>query len=389
MVITNVTIWTGLGDQIEKGFIDISNGRIEAIGAMSDLPSDEPERLDLGGCIAIPGLVDAHSHIGLFGDGLGVEGEDGNEPTDPITPQLRAIDGLNPLDRCFGEALEYGVTTVVSGPGSANPISGQSAALKTTGICVDDMVVKAPLAMKMALGENPKETYSHRYVSPASRMATAALIREQLQAAARYKEDKERALNDPEGDYDLPDLDVKYEALLPVLSGELPVHFHAHRADDIFTAARIMREFSLKGVIIHATEGHLVAQRFAKEGIGVVCGPIIGSRSKPELSGYSRENPAIMAAHGILTAICTDHPEVPQEDLMLSAALAHRSGLTREQALMAVTSTPAALCGIADRVGAIKPGLDADIAIFDCDPLLDMLPPKAVFVNGKLVVDRR
>lgn len=389
MLITNVRIETMRGEAIPQGFIRVAGDKIAQIGPMSALGPDKRAEdapcYDFSGAWALPGLVDAHSHLGLFGDGLGFEGEDGNEISDPVTPQLRAIDGVNALDRGFSEALDYGVTTVITGPGSANAISGQSSAVKTGGCCIDDMLLLPAAAMKLALGENPKGTYAPRSQAPGTRMATTALIREALFAARRYREDYERFELDEEDELDPPEFDAKSEALLPVLRGELPVHIHAHRADDIFTAVRIMKEFSLRGVIIHGTEAHLVAERFAAEGVPVVCGPILGTRSKPELVGLSRETPAVLHRHGVKIAICSDHPELPQEFLMLSAAIAHQAGLEREAALRAITVEAAEICGVADRVGSLAVGKDADIVLYKDDPILGLQKPIAVFLNGKRV----
>ena len=382
MVITNVRIESMCGDVIDNGYIRIDDGKILEVASMDNFTElHNEQRFDYQGCIAMPGLIDAHSHLGLFGDGMGIEGDDGNETSDPATPQLRAIDGINALDKGFSEALDYGVTTVVTGPGSANPISGQAAVLKTDGCCIDDMVMVSAAAMKMALGENPKNTYAGRSQTPVTRMATAAIIREELYRAKRYLEDLQRSEEDE--DIDAPEYDAKSEALLPVLKGEMPVHIHAHRADDIFTAARIIKEFSLKGVVIHATEAHLVAERFAKEGIPVVSGPILGTRSKPELAGMTREAPAVLYKNGIKSAICTDHPEMPQDMLMLSASLAHSFGLERKAALKAVTIWAAEICGLEDRVGSIAAGKDADIVIYNNDPIRCLEKPVAVFINGK------
>ncbi len=381
MVITGVRIETMCGSVIPNGYIRTQGDKILEVAPMDSFAAIQGEQcFDYQGYTAMPGLIDAHSHLGLFGDGMGVEGDDGNETSDPATPQLRAIDGINALDKGFSEALDYGVTTVVTGPGSANPISGQAAALKTDGCCVDDMVIVDALAMKMALGENPKNTYAGRSQAPVTRMATAAIIREELCRAKRYLEDIQRSEEDD--DIDAPEYDAKSEALMPVLRGEMPVHIHAHRADDIFTAARMIREFSLKGVIIHATEAYLVAERFAKEGIPVVTGPILGTRSKPELAGMSREAPAVLYNSGIKSAICTDHPEMPQDMLMLSASLAHRFGLDREAALKSVTVWAAEICGLEDRVGTLEGGKDADIVIYKNDPIRCLEKPEAVFING-------
>ena len=383
MVITNVKIESMGNSDFENGYIRTSGKYISEIANMSDYyPIEGEEKFDFAGCIAFPGLIDAHSHLGLFGDAMGIEGDDGNETSDPATPQLRAIDGINVLDKGFSEALEYGITTVVTGPGSANPISGQSAALKTLGNCVDDMIIVPALAMKMALGENPKNTYAGKSQAPITRMATAAIIREELFRARRYLDDMMRSEEDE--DIDPPEFDIKSEALLPVLKGEMPVHIHAHRADDIFTAVRIIKEFSLKGVIVHATEAHLVAERFSKEGIPVIIGPILGTRSKPELAGMSRSSAASLYNCGVKLAICTDHPEMPQEMLMLSAAIANREGMPRDAALRAVTIEAAEICGLSDSIGSLEIGKDADIVIFKNDPIFGFEKPKAVFLNGNL-----
>lgn len=384
MILTDLIVETMTGEVIKNGFIRIEGERIAEVGSMESLSAQGEETLSFSGCHALPGLIDIHSHLGLFGDSLGFEGEDGNEVSDPVTPQLLALDGINVLDKGFSEALDYGVTTVVTGPGSANAISGQSAALKTFGCCVDDMVIKPRLAMKLALGENPKNTYSGRSQAPCTRMTTAALIREELCRARRYREDIERWQSDPD-EYDEPEYDAKSEALLPVLRGDMPVHIHAHRVDDIFTAVRIIKDFSLKGVIIHATEAHLVAERFAKDGIPVVCGPIMGTRSKPELAGFSRAGAALLAKGGVLTALCTDHPEMPQEFLMLSAAIAKSEGMSREQALRAITADAAEIAGLSDRLGSLQKGKDADIVIYKNDPISGLEKPAAVFLNGKRV----
>jgi imidazolonepropionase-like amidohydrolase len=343
----------------------------------------EGERLDAAQGHICPGLIDAHCHLGLFGDGLGFEGDDGNEATDPCTPQLRAIDGVNPLDRCFQEAREAGVTTVLTGPGSANPISGQFAALKTYGRWVDEMVVKAPVAMKLALGENPKSVYNERHETPVTRMATAAIIRENLTKVREYMERLDRAAADEEEDK--PDYDAKLEALLPVVRGELPVHIHAHRADDIATGVRIAKEFSLSCVIVHGTEAHLIPELLEQEGIPVITGPCLGDRSKPELANMTIETPSLLSRSGVKVAICTDHPETPVQYLSLCAAMAVKGGMDPEQALAAITIRPAEIAGIADRVGSLSPGKDADLVIASGHPLNLQSQVRAVYIGGRQV----
>ena len=298
MLIINGIVHTMDGQTIPRGFVAVSGGKIARVGAMEDCPANwEGETVDAGGDHVLPGFIDAHSHLGMFGDAVGFEGDDGNEATDPCTPHLRAIDAIYPQDRCFQEAREGGVTTVLTGPGSANPVRGQFAAIKTAGRWVDEMIVKAPAAMKMALGENPKCVYNERHETPVTRMATAAIIRENLSKALEYGEKLDRAEEDE--DEERPDFDPKLEALLPVVRGELSVHIHAHRADDIATGVRIAKEFHLKCVIVHGTEGHLLPELLASEGIPVITGPSLGDRSKPELRNMTIENPAKLAGAGV------------------------------------------------------------------------------------------
>ena len=385
MVIIHGNVHPMAADAIADGFVRFENGKITAVGPMAEYaPQAGEDVLDAGGQFVMPGMVDAHCHIGLIGDSLGFEGDDVNEITDAATPQLRAVDGINPLDRCFSEALAAGVTTVVTLPGSANPVGGQAAAIKTCGRRVDDMVIRAPEAMKFALGENPKRCYKDRDETPMTRMGTAAVIREQLYKAREYMEKLSEAAHDP--DADKPAFDMKCEALLPVLRREIQAHFHAHRADDIFTAIRIAKEFDLDYVIVHGTEGHLVADLLAAEGARVVTGPHFGDRCKPELVNKSFAAPGELDRAGVLTAICTDHPETPLQYLPLCAALAVRSGMDEAAALRAITWNPARIAGLDSRVGALKAGLDADIVVLTGSPLELGSAVTAVFVGGEKVV---
>lgn len=368
---------------IPNGTIRICGSRIASAGR-EKLPAETDERvIDLRGADVYPGFIDAHTHLGMWEDGLTFEGDDGNEETDPVSPQLRAIDAINPNDRCFSEALAAGVTTVVTGPGSANPIGGQLAAIKTYGICIDDMIVKAPLAIKMALGENPKTVYHGKNESPSTRMATAAMIREELFKAKRYREDQERAKR--EKDCDPPEFNMKCEALIPALKREVQVHFHAHRADDIFTAIRIGKEFHLDYVVIHATEGYRIADRLKKEGTRVLSGPFLCDRCKPELKSLTPASPGILAKSGVQTAIVTDHPVVPIQYLPMCAALAVREGMAPDDALRAITVNPAKICGIDSRVGTIEAGKDADLLAFRENPLEFSAKPELVIAGGEVV----
>ena len=385
MKLKNAVLHTMEGIDYENGLMTVENGVITGLGPMGICPQQPGEEwLDLDGAHIYPGFIDAHTHLGMWEDGLTFEGDDGNEETDPITPQLRAIDALNPMDRCFREALESGVTTVITGPGSANPIGGQLAAIKTAGRCIDKMIVKAPVAMKMALGENPKTVYHGKNQTPVTRMATAALIREQLRKAERYLDDTERAL--AEEDFDPPEYDIKCEALLPLLRREIPAHIHCHRADDIFTAIRIAEEFQLDYVIVHGTEGHLITEELAEKKARVLSGPILCDRSKPELRNLTPACPGKLTEAGIQTALITDHPVIPIQYLPLCAGLAVREGMDPEMALRAITIEPARICGLDDRLGSLAVGKDADFSVFRQNPLTIAAKPEKVFVGGREIV---
>ena len=384
MLIQNGVVHPMDAPVIPRGFVLLEGDKIAAVGPMEALPAGySGEVLDAEGGHILPGFIDAHCHLGLFGDALGFEADAGNESTDPCTPQLRAVDGVNPLDRGFREAREGGVTTVLTGPGSANPIAGQFAALKTDGRWVDEMVVKAPIAMKFALGENPKSVYNDRKETPVTRMATAAIIRENLAKAQEYQDKQSKAEEDP--DEDVPDYDAKLEALAPVATGALPAHFHAHRADDIATAVRISGEFGLKLVVVHGTEGYLVPELLAQANVPVITGPCLTDRSKPELVGQSLSNPARLRAAGVKVAICTDHPETPIQYLPLCAAMAVRGGMEPEDALAAITRDAAEIAGISKRVGTLTPGKDADVVVTSGHPFDWNGGVRAVFLNGKRV----
>ena len=384
MLITNGTVHTMDGPVLEKGYVAVSGSRIARVGPMSDCPGSwEGEVIDAEGGHICPGFIDAHCHLGMFGDALGFESDDGNEETDPCTPHLRAIDAINPLDRCFSEARAAGVTTVLTGPGSANPIAGQFAAIKTDGRWVDEMIVRAPASMKLALGENPKHVYHDRDETPVTRMATAAIIRENLRKAVEYGEKLDRAGQDE--DTDPPDYDAKLEALLPVVRGELPVHIHAHRADDIATGVRIAREFGLRCVIVHGTESRLIPDLLARAGVPVITGPALGDRSKPELANMSLKTPAALRRAGVPFAICTDHPEIPVQYLPLCAALAVKGGLEAEDALAAITLSAAKIAGLDGTLGSLVPGKEADVAVTSRHPLELLGETRAVLIGGRRV----
>lgn len=388
MTIINARIETMEGRVIENGFARIADGKFAEIGEMSACSPDGGEVIDAHGLTMYPGFIDAHCHIGMWEDSLCFEGEDGNEDTDPSTPQLRAIDSINPLDRCYTDAVQAGVTAVCTGVGSANPVGGSFLVMKTHGSKrVDKLVVQSPCAIKFALGENPKNTYNDRDETPVTRMAVAAIIREQLTKARRYRDDlaEYERLKGTDDEVSLPDYDAKCEALLPLFDKEHPLkaHFHVHRADDIFTAIRLAKEFSLDYVLIHCTDGAVIADELAEDSPAVVMGPLFGDRGKPELHNHEITTPAVLHKNGIRFAICTDHPETPIQYLPLTAALAVRGGLDRETALRAITITAAEIIGVDGRLGSIAAGKDADFSLFDGDPLDLRVMPKLVFVNGK------
>lgn len=371
-------IYTMDGYTPENGYILIEGNKIIKAGDMNECPDLDCERIDLSGKIVLPGLVDAHSHVGIYEEIINADGEDENEDTDPITPHLRALDAINPKDGAFSEALSAGITTVAVGPGSANPIGGQIAALKTRGGRVDDMIISPCVAMKFALGENPKRVYNEKERSPVTRMATAAIIRETLAKASEYR--GKREVDDD------CDLDFKLEALLPLLNKNIPAHIHCHRADDIFTAIRIAKEFDIRYTLLHCTEGYMIADELKNDNADAIVGPFLTTRSKPELAAQSRENAARLCKAGIRTAICTDHPESPQDYLMLGAALAAREGMTDEEAFKAVTVYPAELLGLGSRIGSIAAGKDADIVVFDGHPFDTRTKISHVFIDGERVV---
>lgn len=366
---------------ILKGYdILIENGKIREIAKMIDCSGCEA--LDLDGRTVLPGLVDAHCHLGMWENGMDEEGADGNESVNPSTPALRAIDAVNPRDAYFREAREGGVTTVVTGPGSANVIGGQFCAIKTAGDRIDDMIIKAPCALKVAFGENPKRVYKGQKKSPITRMATAGILRKELTRAQAYLHKKELAGEDPGK---MPEKDLDMEVLCEVLKGDLIMKAHAHRADDILTALRIAKEFNLKISIEHCTEGHTITEYLKGEDIKIVLGPLATERCKIELRELTLSAPGIMEKSGIEFALCTDHPVIVESYLLLSAALAVREGLSEEGALRSVTINAARAAGIEDRVGSISKGKDADLVVFDGDPLDIRNKPVYVLIDGRVV----
>lgn len=391
MIIYNARIFTASDDDIiENGYIETNGGIITAVGCMDEFSGnlDSGDVIDASGLTVYPAFVDAHCHIGICENGLGFEGDDVNEATDPSTPHLRAVDAINAADLCFSEAARAGIGTAVTGVGSANPVGGSFLAMKTYGSSrIDKLIIKDPVSIKFALGENPKRVYNDRDETPVTRMATVAIIREQLMKARRYMEDlaEYERTKGTDDETSRPDFDIKCEALIPLLKREIKAHFHCHRQDDIFTAIRISKEFSLDYVLIHVTDGHLIADELKDERAQCVIGPLLADRCKPELINQSIGNAAKLHKKGVMFAICTDHPETPIQYLPVTAGIAVRGGLSRDEAIRAITINPARICGIDDRVGSIEPGKDADFAAFRGEVFDITEKPEFVIINGKFV----
>ena len=376
--IKNGTLHTAVSKETFIADILIDGGKIVKIG--KGLSADGAEVIDATGLQVYPGFVEAHCHIGLDGYGIGYEGHDYNELNDPVTPQVQAIDGINPFDPCMKMAAKAGVTCFATGPGSSNSIGGTFAAIKPVGTRVDNMIVKFPVAMKCAFGENPKRCYQKQGIS--SRMTNAAKIREALNKAKVYKAKIEAAGDDASK---LPAYDQKSEALIPVLNHEIPLKAHAHQANDIFTAIRISKEFGVGLTLEHVTEGHMIVDELAKENLPLAVGPTFGHASKFELQNKTWETPGILAKAGCHVSIITDAPVTPLHYLPLCAGLAIKAGMDEYEALRAVTINPAEHIGIADRVGSLEEGKDADVVIVDGCPFDVTGVIKHVLINGEKV----
>ena len=428
MIIYNAEIYTMESEPISNGYVIFDKEKIQKVGSGDGWKSTEDaDAIDAKGARLYPGFIDAHSHIGLFDDGIDDEGCDGNEIVSPISPDLRAIDGILYADRCFREAREAGVTLVAAGPGSANIIGGQFAILSTYEKTLDRALVDSFFAMKAALGENPKMCYGKENKAPQTRMGNAALLRGVLTETIEYYEKKKQSeekwaeynnadKHDSDDKPEQPDIfekDLELEAMFPVIKGEKPLKIHAHRQDDILTAVRIANEFNLKYTLDHCTEGHLIADVLKDEydagqgsnrglGIftdkekpaggkllGIIIGPVIGDRSKPELSNMSITTAGELYKAGLLVAIMTDHPDVPEQYLALSAAIAKKGGLSEKAAVEAITITAAKILGIEARYGSISVSKAPDLVLIDGDPLELSSDVVMVIGSGRIVVDNR
>lgn len=382
-VLKNAVLYTMTDQDPYIGDVRIANGKIIEVGTSLREGSEE-KIIDLTGCHLMPGIIDAHAHIGMWEDGLNFEGDDGNEMTDPVTPQLRGRDGVNPFDRCFQEAREGGVTVVATGPGSANVIAGTFVVLKTMGKTLQEMIIRDPLAMKIAFGENPKTVYANQKRMPMTRMASIALLREALEKTKRYHEKIILAGDELSK---MPEFDAKCEALLPVIRREIPLKAHAHRADDILTALDVAQEFNCDITIDHCTEGYLIADQLKQMKANVILGPLVCDRSKPELRNLTLEAPRVLEQAGVPFAMMSDHPVTLTQNLPITMALAVREGLSKKTALQAITIQAAKVLGLDHRMGSIQVGKDANLVAFSHEPLDIQAKTKQVWIEGTPVFD--
>lgn len=375
-------VLTMSGEIWEKGYICIEEGKIKELGAMKNgapfplQSGNGMQVINASGCIVMPGLIEAHCHMGITEEKKGMEGDDCNETVDPITPYLRAIDAINPMDAAFDDAVRAGITGAMIGPGSANVVGGSFAFVKTHGRNIDRLVIKSPAAMKVAFGENPKVNYSGQGKSPATRMAIAAMLREELFKAFQYREKKKKR--------DLEEPDFKYECWLPVLEGEIPLKAHVHRADDILTAIRIAREYHLKMTLDHCSEGHLIAQEVKESGFPAIVGPDLASRNKIEVQNMAFKTVGILNKQGVKTAITTDHPVSLIQSLPICAGMAAKAGMEEMEALKSITIYPAQICGVDHRIGSLEKGKDADIVIFNGSPLEVATKVMCTLIDGEI-----
>lgn len=381
MLIINGKIFTMEEEIIDCGFIRTNGKFIETVGDMNSLKitGTNEKIIDVNGAWVLPGLIESHAHIGITEEKWGVIGDDSNEATNPATASLQAIDGINPMDPAFHDSIEAGITSVMAGPGSANVIGGQFVFMKTQGRCIDHMIVKHPAAMKVAFGENPKTTYGDQGIYPSTRMGIAAILRKTLHEAVQYKKDKEQGNATAE--------DFELEPWIPVLNKEIPLKAHAHRADDILTAIRIAKEFDVEITIDHGTESHLIADEIKASGFPVISGTDLTSRSKLEVQYMDFKTSGVLHRAGVLCSITTDHPVALIQYLPLCAGLAVKHGLPMMEGLKAITINAAKICGVDDRVGSLKAGKDADIAVFSGNPMEIFTKTLYTIIDGEIVYD--
>ncbi len=374
------------GADIEDGVIHVTDGKIAEIGKRDEIavhPASHEQVLEIRDGIIMPGIIEAHCHMGITEEKKAMEGDDCNETVNPVTPWLRAVDAINTMDAAFDDAVRAGITSAMVGPGSSNVVGGQFAFIKTRGRRIDDLIVKAPAAMKIAFGENPKVNYSGQGKSPSTRMAIAGMLRQELSEAREYIRQKEKAKENGEAFEE----DFARECWEPVFRREIPLKAHVHRVDDIFTAIRIAREFGLNVTLDHCSEGHLIAEELAAEGFPAIVGPDLASRSKIEVQNMAFKTVGILNKAGVMTAVTTDHPVSLIQSLPLCAGMAVKAGLKLEEGYRSITIYPARICGVDDRVGSLEVGKDADIAIFSGNPMEVFTETLYTIIDGQVVYD--
>lgn len=382
LLIKNGNIKTMEGRDFENGYLLVKGRKIAELGEGTYMGgSDISETIDARGCWVLPGLIEAHCHVGIKEERKGFEGDDCNEINEPLTPYLKAVDGINPMDSSFHNALSAGITGLMIGPGSSNVAGGQFVFIKAYGRSIDRMVILEPAAMKIAFGENPKSNYDNKNKMPSTRMSIGGLLRETLFDAREYEKKKSDAQKNGK-DFDL---DFRKECWLPVLRKEIPLKAHVHRADDILTAIRIARLFRLDMTLDHCTEGHLIADEIKESGFPAIIGPTLSTRNKIETQNMDFKTPGILHKAGVKVAITTDHPVSRIQDLAICAGLAAREGLGVEEGLRAITINAAEICRVSDRIGSLKAGKDADIAIFDGNPMETFTKCLYTIINGEVV----
>lgn len=384
LLIINGRILTMAGITLEKGSILIDQGKIIEVSENISCSSYKiTQVIDATGLFVMPGIIEAHCHVGISEEKRGTECDDANEITNPVTPYLRALDAINPMDAAFHNAIQAGITSVMVGPGSSNVVGGQFLFMKTHGSTrnINSMVIKEPAAMKISLGENPKNAFKDLGVAPSTRMSIAALLREELFQAKRYRQEKAYALSNKQPFKE----DFKLEPWLPILENKIPLKAHVHRTDDILTAIRIAKEFDLNLTLDHCTEGHLIVDEIKKSGYPAIIGPSMASRNKTEVINADFKTAGILAKHGILVAITTDHPVILIQYLPICAGLAAKKGLGIEEGLKAITINPAKICGVSERIGSIEVGKDADIAIFTGNPMETFTHTVYTIIDGKII----
>lgn len=382
LLIKNGKVLTMAGANYDNGYVLVDGSKIVKVGKNINISdSDVSNVIDASNCLVMPGIIEAHCHIGIKEERKGFEGDDCNEINDPITPYLRALDGINPMDSAFHNALSAGITGVMVGPGSSNVVGGQFVFIKTYGRAIDKMVVLEPAAMKVAFGENIKTNYNQKNMTPSTRMSIAAFLREQLFGAQQYNEKKKNAQKSG----DNFENDFRKECWLPVINKKIPLKAHVHRADDILTAIRIAKEFDLKLTLDHCTEGHFIADEIKESGFPAIIGPTLSSRNKIETQYADFKTPGILHKAGVKVAITTDHPVTRIQDLPICAGFAAREGLGIEEGLKAITINAAEICNVSSRVGSIEVGKDADIAIFNGNPMEVFTKTMYTIIDGKVV----